>query len=62
MKDIQTQPGKWTVYFDDSRPSFFKLRWRCGDFRKDNVYGKTPYCPYCGKRKTDVPLRREVMA
>ena len=29
---------------------------------KDNTYGETPYCPYCGKRKTDVPIRQEVMA
>lgn len=62
MKDIQTHPGKWTEYFDPDRPMFFRLRWRCGDCGEDNTYGKTPYCPYCGKRKTDVPLRQEVMA
>ena len=54
MNEPKLEPGKWAEYYDPERPAFFRRRWRCGDCGRSNAYGKTPYCPYCGKRKIDV--------
>lgn len=56
IKDKGLTAGKWTeVYLDDEMPTLHR-RYYCGDCGTYNGYGKTPYCPYCGKRKPEVEL------
>ena len=55
MNEPNLEPGKWTYHYDPEKPIFFRREWICGDCGESFTYGTTPYCPFCGKRKVDVP-------
>lgn len=59
MEDIKRLPsvepgqkiGHWIKeYHPDGMPGC-KIMWRCSDCDTPQSYGKTAYCPFCGKEK-----------
>lgn len=46
-------PGEWIELNIEDADLFMKRRFYCGDCGDWNTYGKTPFCPYCGKKKVN---------
>lgn len=58
MELEKEEPAEWTVDTDDSR-RWDRVRFYCSSCNGWNTYGKSKYCPNCGRRMQREGLQRE---
>lgn len=49
IKALEQEPAEWIVDTDDSR-RWDRARYYCSACNDWNTYGKSKYCPNCGRR------------
>ena len=49
IKALEEEPAEWIVDIDDSR-RWDRVRFYCSACNGWNTYGKSKYCPNCGRR------------
>ena len=58
MELEKEEPAEWIVDTDDSR-RWDRVRFYCSACNSWNTYGKSKYCPNCGRRMQSEGLQRE---
>ena len=58
LKALEQEPAEWIVDTDDSR-RWDRVRFYCSACNGWNTYGKSKYCPNCGRRMQSEGLQRE---
>ena len=56
--ESEQEPAEWIVDKDDSR-RWDRVRFYCSACNGWNTYGKSKYCPNCGRRMQREGLQRE---
>ena len=57
-KEEKEEPAEWIVDTDDTR-RWDRVRFYCSSCNSWNTYGKSKYCPNCGRRMQSEGLQRE---
>ena len=56
--ESEQEPAEWIVNTDESR-RWDRVRFYCSACNGWNTYGKSKYCPNCGRRMQSEGLQRE---
>lgn len=48
--DILESEGEWTKVFKKDEPVFFQTQYHCSACGGWNTYGRSKFCPNCGKK------------